>query len=68
MIWAGWNEFIAMGGYGLYVWGSVSMTAMALVIEISAVHRRRRALLVRVAGNLARDGSAHGNAHDETAA
>ena len=43
-----WNsvgEFLAMGGYGLYVWGSFAMTAIALAWEaLLLVQRRRRAL------------------------
>ena len=45
MIWAGWNEFIAMGGYGLYVWGSLGMVAVALALEVASVRQRRRAIL-----------------------
>jgi heme exporter protein D len=26
MIWNSWSDFFAMGGYGLYVWGSVVVT------------------------------------------
>jgi heme exporter protein D len=27
MIWDSWNDFIAMGGYGRYVWGSLAAVA-----------------------------------------
>ena len=38
-------DFFAMGGYALYVWGSLAMCAVALAWEaISLVLRRRRAL------------------------
>jgi heme exporter protein D len=38
-------DFFAMGGYALYVWGSLAMCAVALVWEAtSLVLRRRRAL------------------------
>ena len=33
-------EFISMGGYGFYVWGSYVATAVALAIEIVAVRSR----------------------------
>jgi heme exporter protein D len=38
-------DFFAMGGYALYVWGSVAMCAVALAWEATTlVLRRRRAL------------------------
>jgi heme exporter protein D len=43
--WNSWSDFFAMGGYGLYVWGSVSMTAILLVGEVAAVRMRRNALM-----------------------
>jgi heme exporter protein D len=33
-------DFIAMGGYGYYVWGSYLASAAVLVIEIAAVRVR----------------------------
>ena len=43
-----WNsaaEFFAMGGYGLYVWGSYGVAAVCMLVEpVLAVQRRRRAL------------------------
>ena len=36
MIWASWSDFLAMGGYGLYVWGSYGVTLGALGIDIMA--------------------------------
>lgn len=50
MVWNSWSDFIAMGGYGLYVWGSFGVTAAVLAAEIWAVAARRRAL-----SRLARD-------------
>ena len=44
MIWNSWAEFVTMGGYGLYVWGSFGVTAVVIVAEIWAVTARRRAL------------------------
>lgn len=34
MIWASWSDFWAMGGYGLYVWGSFGVTALAVAVEL----------------------------------
>lgn len=45
MIWANWQDFFAMGGYGLYVWGSVGVVfALILAEALSLVSRRRSAL------------------------
>ena len=45
MIWQTWADFIAMGGYALYVWGAVGTTAAALALEVAALRARRRAAL-----------------------
>ena len=42
--WTSWAEFVAMGGYGLYVWGSFGVTALVIAAEVWAVSARRRAL------------------------
>ena len=45
MHWQSMSDFLAMGGYGLYVWGSFGMTAGVLAWElIMLAQRRRRAL------------------------
>jgi heme exporter protein D len=36
-------DFIAMGGYGFYVWGAYLTTAVLVVIEVAAVRARLRA-------------------------
>ena len=33
MNWNSWQDFLAMGGYAVYVWGSYGVTAAALAIE-----------------------------------
>lgn len=43
MIWNSWNNFFAMGGYALYVWGSVMMVAIGVVSESLSVWLRFRA-------------------------
>ena len=40
MIWDSWNAFFEMGGYGLYVWGSVVMTFGLMFGEILLVAMR----------------------------
>jgi heme exporter protein D len=45
MIWSSAAEFFAMGGYGLYVWGSYAVALLLMVAEpLLVVRRRRRAL------------------------
>lgn len=47
MIWNSTAEFLEMGGYAQYVWGSVIVTAMALLVELFLLRKRRkRALLL----------------------
>lgn len=46
--WNSFSDFLAMGGYGLYVWGSFGVTALAMVIEPIAVARNRKATIARL--------------------
>lgn len=34
MSWASWSDFLAMGGYGFYVWGAYGVTFVLLLLEI----------------------------------
>jgi heme exporter protein D len=40
MQWGSVGEFLAMGGYGVYVWTSFGVTALCMVWEVLAVRRR----------------------------
>ncbi len=43
-----WNsvaEFLDMGGYAFYVWGSFGITALVVVYEVWEVRARRRDVL-----------------------
>ena len=40
---SGLSEFLAMGGYGFYVWTSYVVAAIAVAVEIVAVRARLRA-------------------------
>jgi heme exporter protein D len=42
MNWHSVSDFLAMGGYGLYVWGSFGLTALAIAFEVAQVRVRRR--------------------------
>jgi heme exporter protein D len=37
------SDFLAMGGYGFYVWGAYGVTALAIAIEVFGVRARLRA-------------------------
>jgi len=43
MNWGGVGEFFAMGGYGLYVWGSYAVTFALIALELMSLAARRRA-------------------------
>lgn len=45
MNWNSWGDFFAMGGYALYVWGSVLMTVVLLAGEVVAVRMRRTSVM-----------------------
>ncbi len=46
--WNSFADFLAMGGYGLYVWGSFGVTALVMVIEPILVARNQRASVARL--------------------
>ncbi len=52
MYWGSVSEFLAMGGYGLYVWTSYIVTALCLVWEVLALWRRRTAAAAENRGML----------------
>ena len=45
MQWKSLGDFLHMGGYALYVWGSVAACALGLLAEVAALRLRRRAAL-----------------------
>jgi len=46
--WNSFADFIAMGGYGFYVWGSFGVTALVMLIEPIAVARSRKTTVARL--------------------
>jgi len=44
MHWNSLSEFINMGGYGTYVWGSYLVTFVLLTAEVIALQARKRKL------------------------
>ena len=59
MIWNSWADFFAMGGYGLYVWGSTVAVAACMLGEIVGLRMRRKAAAeqLRMAQRAAKKGS-----------
>ena len=49
MSWGSVGEFLRMGGYGLYVWGSYGVAFALLAVEVFTLVRRERALRARLA-------------------
>jgi heme exporter protein D len=45
MNWNSLDDFLAMGGYGLYVWGSFGVTALTMAIEPLLIRKRRNDIL-----------------------
>jgi len=42
--WSNFSDFLHMGGYALFVWGSYLVTILALVIEIALLRSRNKTL------------------------
>lgn len=50
MSWASASDFLAMGGYALYVWGSYAVTAGLIAVEVVMLVLRRRSALKGAGG------------------
>lgn len=48
MNWQSLDEFLHMGGYGLYVWGSYAVTLGVMALETWLARRRRHAAMAAV--------------------
>ncbi|MDR0233191.1 MAG: heme exporter protein CcmD [Zoogloeaceae bacterium] len=48
MYWNSFSDFLHMGGYGLYVWGSFGMTALVMVVETWLAARQAKAVRRRL--------------------
>ena len=56
--WNSFSDFIAMGGYGFYVWGSFGATVLIMVIEPTVVARNRKNTIARLKRQLRADARA----------
>jgi len=59
MSWGSAQEFFAMGGYGVYVWGSYALASACIVLELWFLRQRRRT----VEQTLSRRGGRRGPDH-----
>ncbi|MFZ5526500.1 MAG: heme exporter protein CcmD [Pseudomonadota bacterium] len=50
--WSSWQAFIEMGGYGLYVWGSLGMVLVAIALEQLLLAQRRQAAIRAISTRL----------------
>ena len=48
MNWGSWDNFLAMGGYAFYVWGSYLVTLGLVIAEIALLALRKRGALARL--------------------
>lgn len=46
--WNSFADFIHMGGYGFYVWGSFGLTALIMAIEPIMVARNQKTTIARL--------------------
>ena len=56
--WNSFADFLAMGGYGFYVWGSFGATAPIMAIEPIIVARNRTTTITRLKRQLRADSRA----------
>lgn len=55
MNWHSLADFLAMGGYGFYVWSSFGLTGLCLLLEACCVRRRFRATRDQLRHQIAAD-------------
>ena len=46
--WNSFGDFLHMGGYGVYVWGSFGVTALIMLVEPIVVARNRKNTISRL--------------------
>ena len=54
MNWGSWDNFLRMGGYGFFVWGSYGMTVAIVAIEVWQLKLRRRRAVTELQREAAR--------------
>lgn len=59
MNWSSPAEFFAMGGYGMYVWGSLIVTIAAVCLEYVGLRRQRQQTLSNLQHQFSTDEKVH---------
>ena len=49
MIWNSWSDFVAMGGYALYVWGSMAAVCGFFFFEVVGLRLRAKSIHAELA-------------------
>ena len=57
MNWGSVDNFLAMGGYAFFVWGSYGMTTAVIVVELWQLKARRRRAVKELQRDVARRSS-----------
>jgi heme exporter protein D len=52
MHWTSFSEFLAMGSHGVYVWGSLIVMAVAMIVEPLLLIRGQKSLVARLTRQL----------------
>lgn len=60
--WASFSDFIAMGGYGFYVWSSFGATVLIMAIEPIIAARNQKATIARLKRQLRAESQADSRA------
>ena len=63
--WNSFADFLAMGGYGFYVWGSFGVTALIMAIEPIMVMHNRKSTMARLQRQLRADARAENRTPSE---
>lgn len=63
MIWQSWNDFFKMGGYALYVWGSMIVVFVFMAAEVIALRIRSKAIRAQLGNVRASRTSVHKEGH-----
>lgn len=48
MYWNSFSEFLAMGNHGIYVWGSVGVMAILMILEPALLIQGHKTLIARL--------------------
>jgi heme exporter protein D len=65
--WNSFSDFIAMGGYGTYVWGSFGVTALIMAIEPIVAIRNQKTLIARLKRQIRAESRAESSTDHRTA-